>query len=273
MVSRKSIFFLSLSFNAFCRTDSLPSFKQNLGLVKVKNPIEQHMVGRAGLFRQQNVEKRRTMSVREWAELCSQDDYRAPSVDGVGPYHARHITHKARRAKPKSQAREIAGGDDSVTPPLEDSAKQNPDDNISASIMTAPDAELDVIATDQEKPKVKGRKAQTREAKEATLAERAAQDAAFLEEVDLARHWLPPNTDASDYTPEFCKELERQYWRNCGLSKPAWYGADMQGMGLTSSTLFLLFTIHFRYSFWRHGDLLERWSPPICFISSSSRVR
>ena len=61
------------------------------------------------------------------------------------------------------------------------------------------------------------------------MAEKAARDAAFLESFDTKTSWLPPNTQPDDYTPEFCKELERQYWRNCGLSKPAWYGADMQG--------------------------------------------
>ncbi|EED78550.1 predicted protein, partial [Postia placenta Mad-698-R] len=46
--------------------DTLPSVTPQLGNVKLKNPIEQHMLGRGGLFRQENVEKRRVMSVREW---------------------------------------------------------------------------------------------------------------------------------------------------------------------------------------------------------------
>jgi len=64
------------------------------------------------------------------------------------------------------------------------------------------------------------------------MAEKMAQDAAFLESFDMKTSWLPPNTLSEDYTPEFCKELERQYWRNCGLGKPAWYGADMQGTSI-----------------------------------------
>ena len=39
------------------------------------------MFGQRGLFTQQNVEKRRVMSVREWAELCAKDELRAPSLD------------------------------------------------------------------------------------------------------------------------------------------------------------------------------------------------
>ena len=45
-----------------------------LASVKLKNPIEQQMMGRAGLFRQQNIEKRKIMSVLEWAELCAKDE-------------------------------------------------------------------------------------------------------------------------------------------------------------------------------------------------------
>ena len=41
------------------------------------------MFGRAGLFRQENIEKRNLMSVREWAELCAKADFMAPGVDDV----------------------------------------------------------------------------------------------------------------------------------------------------------------------------------------------
>lgn len=52
--------------------------------MKIKSPIEQVMLGNGGLFRQQNMEKRKTMSVREWVELCNKDEYRAPAVHEVG---------------------------------------------------------------------------------------------------------------------------------------------------------------------------------------------
>ena len=48
--------------------------------MRVKNPIEQDMVGTAGLYRVQNIEKRRLMSVREWYELCARDELRTPGV-------------------------------------------------------------------------------------------------------------------------------------------------------------------------------------------------
>ena len=66
------------------RVDSLPSVIPQLAGVRVTTPIEQHMLGRSGLFRQQNIEKRKIMSVREWAELCSKDDFRALGIDDIG---------------------------------------------------------------------------------------------------------------------------------------------------------------------------------------------
>src|ERR1700678_705757 len=66
------------------RTASLPALKPQLAEVKIKTPIEQHMLGNAGLFRQENMEKRKVMSVREWVELCSKDEFRAPGLFDVG---------------------------------------------------------------------------------------------------------------------------------------------------------------------------------------------
>jgi hypothetical protein len=39
------------------------------------------MVGISGLFRQQNIEKRRVYSLREWFELGLSDDFRSPGLE------------------------------------------------------------------------------------------------------------------------------------------------------------------------------------------------
>ena len=66
------------------RVDFLPSVIPQLSGVRVTTPIEQHMLGRSGLYHQQNIEKRKIMSVRELAELCSKDDFRAQGIDDIG---------------------------------------------------------------------------------------------------------------------------------------------------------------------------------------------
>jgi len=220
------------------RTNALPSFKNNLAKVSLKNPIEQQMVGRAGLFRQQNVEKRKTMSMRGWAELCTRDEFRAPSANRTGLYHPRGEgrAKAPRKTRQKSILREPAIPHD-VIPFVhhnhdhDDTMLQNGiSDTVHDSSQPGEPPTLGSMPTPEDhEPKRRGRRVLTREEKEASMAEKAARDAAFLESFDTKTSWLPPNTQPDDYTPEFCKELERQYWRNCGLSKPAWYGADMQG--------------------------------------------
>ncbi|KAL0579727.1 hypothetical protein V5O48_002291 [Marasmius crinis-equi] len=217
--------------------DSLPPLKEQFSNVQIRTPIEQHMLGQAGLFKQQNFEKRKTMSVREWAEFCAQDEYRAPGIDEVG-LHARANV----KAKPRRTRKSAAMKADTVEPEMEGQVpvKEEPlDDGVvgmhehgarAGTADTTPDG-------DEQKPKAKGRRpAQTKQTKEAKLVERAEKDRDFLETFDPHTHWLPPNTKPEDYTPEFCAKLERQFWRNCGWGKPPWYGADTQGSLYTDET-------------------------------------
>lgn len=281
--------------------DALPALNPQLAHVKLKNPIEQQMMGRAGLFRQQNIEKRKIMSVREWAELCARDELRAPGVDDIG-LHARATNGTAKsRSRRGRKTRDPETAEPEMTPSV--MVKEEDEDHVGVSIgpivqdetitktvaspphssagtTPAPvshDAEPNPTHDKtrparkhagspsgshepgaphspsgdddpstareeddeeaEERPKIRGRRnAQTKEAREAAMAERAAKDEAFLENFDPHSDWLPPNTTSFDYTPEFCKELERRYWRNCGLGRPAWYGADMQGSLFTEET-------------------------------------
>ncbi|KAH9895782.1 hypothetical protein C8Q73DRAFT_689416 [Cubamyces lactineus] len=289
-------------------TEALPSVVSQLDKIKLKNPIEQHMLGQGGLFQQQNIEKRRVMSVREWYELCAKEDLRAPGVDDVG-LHARATNGSARartRRSRKQRESETAEPDPHVDAAVaikredeseefapEDAAKalisppnsnralspleqageteQHPDASSvlgnqpsassSSSVATRdnpvnsaksrhPLAEEDEEDDDEHgvkqddaqgeenvKSKAKGKRApQTREAREAMMAARAAKDREFLDSFDPHTAWLPPKTTSASYNTEFCKELERRYWRNCGFGKPAWYGADMQGSLFTDET-------------------------------------
>jgi hypothetical protein len=223
------------------RTNALPPLKDQLSPVKIKSPIEQHMIGRGGLFRQENIEKRRILSVREWAELCSRDEFKAPGINDLG-LHARNAVSQVKPAKKRKKVGAIKadivegqydGKQDSVN---EDTTTPGtPNDTVDfEAAEIEPDA-FQPKSDDIGKMKTKS-PTQTRAAKEANLAARAALDAAFLETFEPHSHWLPENTTPSNYTPEFCQRLERQYWRNCGLGRPAWYGADSQGL-FTSLTL------------------------------------
>lgn len=215
------------------------------------------MIGRGGLFRQENMEKRRVMSVREWAELCDKDDLRSPGVQDVG-LHARSArigSRPPRRARPRAPSHKVESIEPEETPHStvkQEQAESSADVLVNTDYLSPPtsvgnsntpppangghdpaaDEDADNIAdVDQpeEKQKQKGKQRQTRQAREAQLAHRAAKDAAFLKMFDPNKDWLPSGTTPADYTTEFCQKLERQYWRNCGLGRPAWYGADTQG--------------------------------------------
>jgi hypothetical protein len=69
-----------------------------------------------------------------------------------------------------------------------------------------------------------------KEEKEAQAAASTELDAAFLETFDSGTDWLPAETAPPGW------KLERQYWRNLGLGRPAWYGADTAGTLFTPDT-------------------------------------
>lgn len=243
--------------------DALPSLKDQLAKVKIRSPIEQLMVGRGGLFRQQNVEKRRVMSIREWAELCNKEEFRAPGIHEIG-LHARSTggaSRPARKARPTAPSHKVESAEPEEPPAF--AIKEEHGEEARRDYMSPPpsvgdprtptaggdhpllspgnegddaggedesDHLVDVDADQlEEKPKQKGKRSQTREAREAQLAQRAAKDAAFNQVFDPDKDWLPPGTTSDDYTTEFCQKLERQYWRNCGIGRSPWYGADSQG--------------------------------------------
>ncbi|KAL0569180.1 hypothetical protein V5O48_012788 [Marasmius crinis-equi] len=207
--------------------DSLPPLKEQLNNVQIRAPIEQHMLGQAGLFRQQNFEKRKTMSVREWAELCALDEYRAPGIDEVG-LHARANV----KAKPRRTRKSATSKAKTTEPEMEGQVPVEELVDDGAVGMHKYGTRIGAIDTTPKGDKQKPMK----QAKEAKLVERAEKDHNFLETFDPHTHWLPPNMKPEDYTPEFCAKLERQFWRHCGWGKPPWYGTDTQGSLFTDET-------------------------------------
>jgi hypothetical protein len=203
------------------------------------------MLGRGGLFRQENMEKRKVMSVREWAELCAKDEFRAPGLNDIG-LHARSANYKpkARKSKKKSLGPDIIAIKQEPIDDIQPMGFRDTDSNHQPAVLSppsgiatpiSPTSGTDFVAVESDtksggKTTGKNRRvAQTREAREAGLAGRAARDDEFLETFHPHADWLPSGTKPTDYTPEFCQKLERQFWRNCGLGRPAWYGADTQG--------------------------------------------
>jgi hypothetical protein len=156
----------------------------------MKNPIEQRMQGGSGLFRQQNIEKRKTMSVMDWARMCDKEGLKTPSPKQPSrraPTRSRNV--EVRDSHTDGTASDASSTTGPATPPPID---------IDTSQLTA--------------------------------------EAEFYSNFKPESSWLPPDTVPSDYSPEACRELERTFWRSCGIIKPAWYGADMSGSLFTDET-------------------------------------
>ena len=190
------------------------------------------MVGRGGLFRQQNIEKRRIMSVREWAELCAKDPRaRLGRASEATEEHTNvddgREEDKLDDQKAEEGASEQAADNDSDIAVGECKADEfdvdpastlptpSPTTNLSESQPSCTDTSITSAST-------KWSAAEHKEAKEAL-------DAAFLTTFEPHEDWLPHGMVPEDYTPEFCRTLERIYWRNCSLGRAPWYGADMKG--------------------------------------------
>ncbi|KAJ7652264.1 JmjC domain, hydroxylase-domain-containing protein [Mycena rosella] len=196
-------------------TDALPDVKPQLAGVKIKSPIEQFMRGRAGLFRQENMEKRKLMSVREWAELCAKDEFRAPGVDQVG-------VHNNPSAQPalRSRKKKLRGKD-----PEPDVKPEPTDDRPDVAMASPPNS----ASPDPEDTKPDDSKPRNRR------VERADKDTSFLDTFGPHTDWLPVGTTPGLHHRVLRKARARllaQLW----LGKPAWYGADTMGSLFTSAT-------------------------------------
>ena len=203
-----------------CRTAALPNVVPQLAPVRVKNPIEQDVLGSAGLYKVQNIEKNRLMSVREWHELCAREELRAPGL---------HETdRRTRPAPPKTPKRSRKGKEKQETPAIgevvgEADATMEADDPM--------DVDEDHASNAATPAPRKGRKSQRER-----LDAKAELDTQFISSFNPHDAWQPPETTAEDYTPEFCRTLERLFWRSLGLGRPAWYGADSAGSLFTEET-------------------------------------
>jgi hypothetical protein len=79
----------------------LPALDEKVKNIKLKNAIEQQFAGSGGIFRQNNIEKRRVYNLPQWREVCESTDHQPPARRGE-VRQAGHIVGK-RKAKPKKK--------------------------------------------------------------------------------------------------------------------------------------------------------------------------
>ena len=209
------------------------------------------MLGQAGLYRAQNVEKRKTkpLSVREWYEKSQDKRFAGPGPNDLDPTLDRDSAAlKERRKKVEAEARmkkaeakdkrraaaakkgmkvEVKTEEEAINegaletevsshdaPPKDESHSQPPD-------FTADMPPLDP-STKNSSPSTNGDSAKTPDSETDPVVD-------WYSHFDPSTAWLPKDTAQEDYTPEACANLERKFWKTMGLGEPSWYGADLQG--------------------------------------------
>ncbi|WWD16757.1 hypothetical protein CI109_101189 [Kwoniella shandongensis] len=220
-----------------------PIPKSSLADVSIRAPIQQNFLGQAGLFRIANVvkNKNRPLSVKEWFEKSNDKKFKGPGPkdgdrttnrDSKEAMERREkIREEMRKAKlqraekrkaaeqRKSERARAATHKEEVAVSERANGTESVQDREDASIAEidpvppldpshhSPHSSPDPIATTPDSNPIDP----------------------WYKSFNPTENWLPENTKPEDYTPEACAVLERQFWKNMGLSEPSWYGADMEG--------------------------------------------
>ncbi|KAI9491044.1 JmjC domain, hydroxylase-domain-containing protein [Zychaea mexicana] len=180
--------------------DKLPDIKRHLERLRVRNPIIQHIMGSRGMYTQTNVEKRRPYTLAQWLALCEQSEHRPPEVgcDRTARQPVTPLSRKRDKVCSNSNNREVQ----------QQKQQQPPSANTRSKSLAA--------AHESSSPLKNKRQILS---DEIALAQSDTS-------VPLPRDLHCPDPDK--YSVEYCKELERNYWRNLTFTQPM-YGADMAG--------------------------------------------
>ncbi|KAH8145725.1 uncharacterized protein LAJ45_10202 [Morchella importuna] len=236
--------------------DTLAPLEEKVKDIRIKNPIVQHIAGMQGEYRQENVEKQRTYNLPQWRQLCEGAEHQPPARRGERRKGqvAKEVTvgRRTRSSRKSTVAPDLPDKekdedvDDEVrptnarkrnlpTPPeklkeeepgspkvLTDSHGRQPRVSaISGVDVDGGDGTPEPL-TDSHGRQPRQRKKYVRKTAKAREAEQAMLDDEAFEGFDYRI------TNADEYTPERCEELEKAYWRTLTYSNPL-YGADMPG--------------------------------------------
>lgn len=220
-------------------TGALPPIsKRTLSEVRIKNPIQQTMLGRKGLFRVTNVEKRkmRPLDVHEWFDKSQNSRFVGPGpndgdrtldrdskeakervVKAQAEIKAKRLERKEKlqAAKQRKAARATTVNGD--TEAHQGDEEQEMEQTNATTLHDEPVPEL---AHSPHSSSSSDPRAQTPNSDTADP---------FYHSFDPKTAWLPKDTTEDDYTPEACAGMERKFWKNLLTREPSWYGADLQG--------------------------------------------
>ncbi|KAG9300430.1 hypothetical protein G9A89_010055 [Geosiphon pyriformis] len=152
----------------------LPDLTERLQRERIKHPIEQVFSGSKGIYRQDNLEMKKSYTLKQWRKICESPEHRPPR---------RNNQQQKQLPTPPQKKRKLEA---------QHSEKTKATNNNETEVLSGPNN------NDKGHPVVK------------------------KTNFDYRIH------NQVLYTDEYCKELERDYWRNLPFNS-SFYGADMIG--------------------------------------------
>ncbi|CCJ30484.1 unnamed protein product, partial [Pneumocystis jirovecii] len=231
--------------------EKLPDYREKIKSIRLRNPIEQHIVGNNGCFRQTNLEKRQTYNLPKWRKLCESPDHLPPARRGeirktiysnykskkkenmVSTSHSStlELSHKIpinglseKEQIKKGISSTLKNENELITPMHCDVfvKKDNAEFNDSLEQVNI-DNNMEEL---KEKSKIEDLQTSKKKNKKAVLLKN-------MNKINQTDNYDFNGfdykiTNAEEYTIERCKELERIYWKTITYNNPL-YGADMPG--------------------------------------------
>ncbi|KAK6528733.1 hypothetical protein TWF694_003973 [Orbilia ellipsospora] len=211
--------------------DSLPALDEKVKDIKIKNPIEQHIGGSTGIYRQANLQKQKTYNLPQWRNVCESSEHQPPARRGEKRKNQDNSRPKPKPKPTKTTRRTVAA------PETEPEAVQRPltpppgDETPAAN---TPAKEEEPTTEDNPTPK-KGRQPQAKPKRVYVKKTKEELEEAAAEAAEIWNGFNYRMPDVNEFTPERCEELERHYWRTLTYNSPM-YGADMPGSLFEDST-------------------------------------
>ena len=232
--------------------------------VRIKSPIQQNMLGQAGLFRQTNVEKNRArpLTIEEWFEKCQSDKFAGPGPKDLdrtldrdseqakrlrfGAAEEKRRLREERKEAAAKRRDEKAAHDPTRDVSMETESAPNDSQGAAASGLQTPQRtntpqllpgsqemkakeEVDAVPALDASSSSSKLSSPDPIAKTPDTEENPEPIPAWYESFQPSEDWLPKDTRSEDYTPDACAQIERKFWKTMGLGEPSWYGADLQG--------------------------------------------
>jgi hypothetical protein len=198
------------------------------------------MLGRSGLFRVTNVEKRRAhpFDVQEWFIKSQSKQFVGPGPkDGDKAVDRDSKEAKERRAKMMADAEQERRGRrearEAALRRKEERAKQDTsmvkEEPTHAQEEEAMDADIKMAQENGDVPALSHSPHSSSTSD--PMATTPGSDAidSFYDTFDPKSAWLPQGTTEEDFTPEACSLMEKKFWKSLLTREPSWYGADLQG--------------------------------------------